>query len=137
MPEATEDKYEKRDLNPRAIAWFTGGLAVLAVVVLIVMAVLMRVLSRGELPGQGVVPPGQTSIAPIDRSPQPDLQITPMQDLRHMREIEDAQLKNYGWVDRQAGIAAIPIDRAMEILADRAKARALDMKAGQDKKEPQ
>jgi hypothetical protein len=77
-----------------------------------------------------VVPPGQTSIAAIDRSPQPELQITPMQDLRRMREIEDAQLRNYGWVDRQAGIAAIPINRAMEILAERG------LKSGAPEKPP-
>jgi hypothetical protein len=136
MPETDDVKYERRDLNPRAIGWFTGGLAILAVLVLIAMAGLIRLLSRGETPGQGVVPPGQTSLAAIDRSAQPDLQVSPMQDLQKMRAIEDAQLHNYGWVDRQAGVAAIPIDRAMEILAERGlKVHPPEKKAAQERKE--
>jgi hypothetical protein len=137
MPEMNDLKYEARDLNPRAVVWFTVGLAILAVLVLIAMAGLMRLLSRGELPGQGVVPPGRTSIIAIDRSPQPDLQVSPIQDLQRMRSIEDAQLRNYGWIDRQAGIAAIPIERAMELLAERGllKVHVPEKKAVQDTKE--
>jgi hypothetical protein len=136
MPEADDVKYEKRDLNPRAIAWFTGGLAIVAVLVLIAMAGLIRLLSRGETPGQGVVPPGRTSVAAIDRSPQPDLQVSPTQDLKRMRATEDAQLGAYGWVDRQAGVAAIPIDRAMAILAERGlKVHAPEKSAAQVRKE--
>jgi hypothetical protein len=33
--------------------------------------------------------------------------------MRRLREQEDAILTTYGWVDRQAGIARIPIDVAM------------------------
>ena len=36
-----------------------------------------------------------------------------------MRALEDAQLNDYGWVDRQRGIAAIPIKRAMELVVQR------------------
>lgn len=141
MPEANDRKYEARDLNPRAVGWFTVGLAILAVLVLIGMAGLIRLLSRGEPPGQGVVTPGRPSVTAIDRSPQPDLQVSPMQDLQRMRAIEDAQLRNYGWIDRQAGIAAIPIERAMELLAERGlkvhvpEKRAAQDKAAQDTKE--
>ena len=34
-----------------------------------------------------------------------------------MREEERDRLSSYGWVDRKAGIARIPVDRAIEILA--------------------
>jgi hypothetical protein len=134
MPETNDLKYETRDLSPRAVVWFTLGLAILTVLVLVSMAAFMRLLSRGEPPGQGIVTPTAPS---IDLSPEPNLQITPMQDLQHMRAIEDAQLRNYGWVDRQAGVAAIPIERAMEILAERGlKVHAPEKKAAQERKEP-
>jgi hypothetical protein len=137
MPESDDLKYETRDFNPRAVVWFTAGLAILAVLVLIGMFALIRVLSVGAPPGQGVVPPGETSLSALDRSPQPDLQITPIQDLQHMRKLEDSQLENYGWVDRQAGIAAIPIERAMEIVAERGlKVYAPGKKAVQETKGP-
>jgi len=36
-----------------------------------------------------------------------------------MRAEEDKILKNYGWIDQEKGIVRIPIDRAIEILAQR------------------
>ncbi len=52
-------------------------------------------------------------------SPEPDLQVASSRDYQEMRAAEEAQLHSYRWVDREAGIAAIPIERAMEILAGR------------------
>jgi hypothetical protein len=51
--------------------------------------------------------------------PEPRLQVSPQQDLRQMRAAETAVLHSYGWVDRQAGIVRIPIERAIELLAER------------------
>jgi hypothetical protein len=39
--------------------------------------------------------------------------------MQEMRRTENARLQSYGWVDRTAGIARIPIDQAMELLATR------------------
>jgi cytochrome c oxidase cbb3-type subunit 3 len=39
--------------------------------------------------------------------------------LEELRAAEDAVLHSYGWVDRPAGIVRIPIDRAMEVPAER------------------
>jgi hypothetical protein len=36
-----------------------------------------------------------------------------------LRARERDQLQRYGWVDRKRGIAAIPIDRAIDILVER------------------
>ena len=36
-----------------------------------------------------------------------------------MRLEENAILNNYGWIDRSAGIARIPIERAMELMSER------------------
>ena len=38
-------------------------------------------------------------------------------DLAKFRAWEDSQLNSYGWVDRTAGVVHIPIERAMEIIA--------------------
>jgi hypothetical protein len=108
--------YETEDFSPRAIRWFTAGLAVMAVVVFVLMGGLLWVLSDGRPPGQGIVTP--TVPAP-DMSPAPDLQVASTRDYQEMRAAEEAQLHSYRWVDREAGIAAIPIERAMELLASR------------------
>ena len=51
--------------------------------------------------------------------PQPQLQVSSQRDNRRMLLEEAEVLNEYGWVDRDAGIARIPIERAMEIIARR------------------
>ena len=49
--------------------------------------------------------------------PEPRLQQAPPQDLKTFRAREDWELNNYHWIDQQHGIAAIPIEDAIKILA--------------------
>ncbi len=49
--------------------------------------------------------------------PEPRLQESPRQDLKAMRAREDWELNHYFWVDQKKGTVAIPIERAMDILA--------------------
>lgn len=49
--------------------------------------------------------------------PAPRLQPDPARDLAVLREREQRKLEGYGWVDRKAGFAQIPIERAMALLA--------------------
>ena len=49
--------------------------------------------------------------------------------MKELREEEAARLSSYGWVDRPAGVAHIPIDRAMAILAERGLPKAPAKKA--------
>lgn len=51
--------------------------------------------------------------------PEPRLQPSPHQDLKAMRAREDWELNHYFWVDKSKGIVAIPIERAMQIVAQR------------------
>ena len=116
MANSDDLKYETEDFSPRGIRWFTAGLAVLAVMVLLSMGGLLWFLSDGWPPRQGIVSP---MVPAPNMSPEPDLQVASSRDYQEMRAAEEAQLHSYRWVDREAGIAAIPIQRAMEILAGR------------------
>ena len=40
-------------------------------------------------------------------------------EINDFRMQEEQTLNSYGWVDQQAGVVRIPIDRAMELLAQR------------------
>lgn len=51
--------------------------------------------------------------------PAPRLQVTPSRDLIQTRQTEDVVLKTYRWVDRDAGIVGIPVERAIKILVER------------------
>jgi hypothetical protein len=40
-------------------------------------------------------------------------------EINDFRLQEEKTLNSYGWIDQQAGVARIPIDRAMQLLAQR------------------
>jgi len=49
----------------------------------------------------------------------PRLQIDPALDLARMRARDLRELSTSAWVDRKAGVFRIPIERAMQLLAER------------------
>jgi len=51
--------------------------------------------------------------------PPPGLQVNPEFDLSKSRAAAEATLNSYGWVDRKAGVARIPIERAMQLTIER------------------
>ena len=106
--------YERSDLKPGTIALFGIGLAVVigAAVVITSLFVHYRALqlSRQETPVPRLA--GER-----EATPEPRLQVDAQNELRQMRAAEEAALNSYGWVDKDAGIVKIPVDRAMEILA--------------------
>jgi len=51
--------------------------------------------------------------------PEPRLQVQPFQDVAALRAEEQALLTSAAWVDEKAGIARIPIDEAMKIVAEK------------------
>ncbi len=58
--------------------------------------------------------PGETM-----KFPQPRLETDERREINDFREHEEETLHSYGWVDQQGGVVRIPIDRAMELLAQR------------------
>lgn len=102
------DRHESiRAIDARRIHWVAaglfGGFAVIAA--------LSWLLWRLCFPA----PDGDITAIP----PPPRLQARPGVDLAAERARETARLDGYAWVDRRAGIARIPIARAMQILAGR------------------
>jgi|SoiMethySBSTD1v2_1073268.scaffolds.fasta_scaffold235399_2 hypothetical protein len=49
----------------------------------------------------------------------PRLQAIPANEIFEFRQRENAELSEYGWVDRNAGTVHIPIDKAKELLLQR------------------
>ncbi|MBZ9819995.1 hypothetical protein [Mesorhizobium sp. CA4] len=92
---------ETRDVQPRVLLAFGGGLLLFIALAAIGVKLIFNTAPTW-LP------------LPANTNPEnPDLQTTPQQDLTAFRAEEDRQLKTLGWVDRNAGIARIPIDDAM------------------------
>lgn len=51
--------------------------------------------------------------------PTPRLQVAPGQDLKELHAKEDNVLKEYRWVNKDLGVVSIPVERAIELLAQR------------------
>lgn len=63
-------------------------------------------------------PPGRATPVSPAPPPEPRVEEIPGAQLRDFRAAEDTILKGTAWVDRQAGTARIPIDRAIDMLAE-------------------
>jgi hypothetical protein len=114
--ENPEVSHERSDVNVRVIAGFAAGLVIVAVVVHIALYWLLK---HYEKRAAGTTPPMIAPTAGRETPPPPRLQVSPQADLAELRAAEEEQLKNYGWVDKERKIARIPIDRAMELIAQR------------------
>jgi hypothetical protein len=105
----TKVAYEASDPRSRPLVLFAAGLAALIGIVLCVAAWIVHAGERSAMPERpGASPPSG-----------PSLQAEPRVDLRSWLAARREQLEGYGWVDREAGIARIPIERAMQILLER------------------
>lgn len=96
-----------------------GGVAVIILVALSVGAATWiqaaHVARRFSLDA----PPGLATPTAPPPPPEPRLEEVPGAQLRALRAAEDSILGSTAWVDRSAGIARIPIDRAIDLLAGR------------------
>src|SRR5439155_20366353 len=111
-------EHETSDVNLRAILGFGAGLAVAGVVISFLVWLLFTYFSvREARPVAPVYPLATTQENRLP--PEPRLQTQPREDLRELRAHEDEILTSYGWVDRNAGVVRIPIDRAMQIAVQR------------------
>jgi hypothetical protein len=106
--------HESADISLRAIVSFVILLTVVTLAVQGAMYGVFRVFDRIETASDPAVSPLAT---PANEAPaEPRLQTTPWADLKTLRADETAYLHGYGWIDRQAGVARIPIDRAKALL---------------------
>ncbi len=58
-------------------------------------------------------------MAPGPTAAAPQLLARPEGELKQVRQQEKERLEGYGWVDQTAGVAHIPVERAIEIVAAR------------------
>ncbi len=105
--------HETSDLKPRTILIF--GIA-LSVTVLLCLAIANWMFHYFAAVQSG---PSLSPLAKQEAPPGPHLQAQAPEDLRKFRAEEEATLNSYGWVNQQAGIVRIPIDRAMQLLVQR------------------
>ena len=115
---APDAGHEREDLNPRAVVIAAIALVVVLVLVAVGSGLLLLYYTRREARLSAPVSPLAESYG-RQIPPEPRLQANPLGDLRALRAEEDALLHGYAWADRKAGTVRIPIERAIDLLAER------------------
>ena len=112
--------YEHSDMNPMVVGVAAVALLIMLGLVLIGVTLFEQVIvgipftiSRPADLVSGL----QATAAPTP--PAPELEAQSGQTLERYRSIEEQKLNSYGWVNRSTGTIRIPIDRAMDLTAQR------------------
>ena len=106
--------HEEKDIDVRSIVTFLIVLTAITVGIQVAMYGMFKVLNVIETKADPAVSP--VAIPADHPPPEPRLQTRPWADLKKLRAEEAAYLNGYGWVDKQAGVARIPIDKAKALL---------------------
>ena len=108
--------HEETDVDLlRITEWGIALVALVAVTLIVLIWLFGHFNKRENRLGRATV--GVPTKAPETAAPR--LQISPRSDLEQMRANEEKTLHSYGWVDKQKGVVRIPIERAMELTAQR------------------
>jgi hypothetical protein len=117
--------YDRSDLDARGIVKFLIGLGVTIIFIHVIVWGLIRTYTHYEpkaLSRTSAISEPQAASPqanPVLRFPAPQLQSDPAADLNKYREAVEQQLNSAGWIDQKAGIAHIPIEQAIDLVAQR------------------
>jgi hypothetical protein len=126
---ASHGDYERSDIGVRGVLYFLTGLAVAVVFAYLIVAGIYSFLDKRSASEQAPVNPLVTN-APADTRhiandypqssfPNPKLEEDERGQLNNIRLKEEQTLSTYDYIDKNAGTIRIPIDRAMDLIAQR------------------
>lgn len=123
-----ETEFEQRDLSAKGILSFLLGLAIFGVIIHYVLTGMYDVMDRYEQRHQ---PPLSPLATPVEKQktqnlaelrgkfPEPRLEVNERTELQGVVLAQEQQLNSYGWIDEKAGVVHIPIERAMQLIAEK------------------
>jgi len=140
-PPAPNGGYERSDIGARGVLYFLAGLAVFGFFAYLAAAGVYWYLDKRSAAEQAPVNPLVTT-APADTRrlppeyrtdsestdfekyleknfPAPQLETNERGELTKVRLLEENKLSTYDYIDKNAGTVRIPIDRAMDLIAQR------------------
>lgn len=133
--QSAESGHEVTDISPLRVA-LTGLVLAVVIIVTLLVAYGLFYFFRGS-EDRARPTPSPLSYAP-EPVPEPRLEVEPGEELNALRADEDETLKTYGWIDQEKGVVRIPIDRAIDILAERGlPTRATKSAPAAEKQRPQ
>ncbi len=102
--------------NTRHPGYESGGYGrtlLLLIIIFVVALIGLTAALEGKFQAQKV------TAFPVDTTSfkEPVLQLDPVGDWKSYKAQQDELLNSYGWVDKGAGVARIPVERAIDIIA--------------------
>jgi hypothetical protein len=114
IPETTsEPLHEMSDARIRPLAYFLAGLGAALAVVGALIGILFNIL-YATINNQPMERRTASPSPPAVK--EPALQVSSRADLEKKLARDEQTLRTTGWVDRERGIARVPIDAAIEIV---------------------
>jgi len=107
--------YEKQDVGFRFAMLFIVGIIAFTVLTMVVLFFVYPLLTpEGARARRETAEEVQRRLPPT-----PVLQANPAVDMQRFRAEEQRKVSTYGWVDERRGIVRVPVERAMEMVAQR------------------
>jgi len=132
-----ETSFEREDLSTRGVFAFMIGLAIVGLVIYFIIVGMYSFLDKyehaqmttasplapnSEVPSRRIVydpDHGDYVQKRFKNNGYPILEHDERGEFKKFLLDQEDQLNSYGWVDEQAGVAHIPIDRAMDLIVER------------------
>jgi hypothetical protein len=128
--------FEPRDIDIGTISRYLIYLAITIAVALAICVPILKFLTGMAVDNDTPVPPVRAAMSrqQLDNQelpPEPRLQgvpghlSDPQQEMRNKIQADNQANESYAWVDKDKGIAQIPVSEAMKIIAERGAVPAL------------
>ena len=114
--DAREKGYEDYHLNIGPVILSTAGIMAMAVLAFVAMWVMFVGLEQTKIYFAEDSPPMAAHQKPHDG---PLIQVIPSAELSMVRAKTQKALTEYGWIDKDAGITHIPVERAIDLALQR------------------
>ena len=123
-PRHSDVSFEERDIKPGTIYWYLLALSAATAAALVICIFVLHFTNRLAASSDIAPPPSRQALGK-DYPPEPRLQgvpghqSDPQKDLRQKLKADHAANEQLQWIDKNAGIAQIPVEEAMKIIEEK------------------
>jgi hypothetical protein len=126
VPRNSDVSFEGRDVQVSTIYWYLFSLGLATAAALVISIFVLRFTTNLAASSHSAPPPSREAQSKDSRMPpEPRLQGVPghendpQKDLREKLKADTDANEKLEWLDRNAGIAQIPVKEAMKIIAEK------------------
>jgi hypothetical protein len=127
LPEHDTVAFETRDVKARTIYTYLAVLAIAVILSYVVCVFILRATTKFAVESDTPPPPAREEMGKdyLTMPPEPRLQgvpghgTDPQYDLREKMQEDSKANETAGWIDQTSGIAQIPVEDAMKIIAEK------------------